>query len=94
MYTISSELYLEVADSLMAQIGTKEFFSGRVDVVDGDTLCSLVCTLLVHHGKAEEGRSYPPITRLIPVWWEFRTIRGTEEILNDFSFTEMLTLAM
>ena len=94
MYTISSKLYLEVADSLMAQIGTKEFFSGRVDVVDGDTICSLRCTLLVRHGKSEEGRSYPPITGLIPIWWEFHTTEGEEEFINNFSFTKMVELAL
>lgn len=94
MYAISSQLYLEVFESLMAQIATKEFFSGRVDLTYGDILCSLVCTVVVHRGKAEEGSSLKPVDRIVPVWWEFHTIEGGEEFMNDFSFREMLVIAL
>lgn len=90
MYEISPKLYLEVFESLIAKIGQREFFSGRVDLTVGDTFCSLICTLVVHRGKPSEESSLRPIERLVPVWWEFRTIEGGEEILNDFSFREML----
>ncbi|MBQ8775272.1 MAG: hypothetical protein IJZ50_05435 [Alistipes sp.] len=79
---------------MMAQIATKGFFSGRVDLTVGDTFCSLICTLVVHRGKPSEESSLRPIERLVPVWWEFRTIEGGEEILNDFSFREMLAIAL
>lgn len=94
MYTISSKLYLEVFESLMAQIATKEFFSGRVDLTFGDTLCSLVCTVVVHRGMAEEGASLRPVQRIVPVWWEFHTTQGGEEVINDFSFREMVAFAL
>lgn len=94
MYTIPSQLYLEVFESLMARIATKNFFSGRVDLTYGDTLCSLICTVVVHRGEAEEGGSLRPVDRIIPVWWEFHTTVGNEEILNDFSFREMLATAL
>lgn len=94
MYTISSKLYLEVFESLMAQIATKEFFSGRVDLTFGDTLSSLVCTVVVHRGTAEEGASLRPVQRIVPVWWEFHTTQGGEEVINDFSFREMVAFAL
>jgi hypothetical protein len=94
MYTISSKLYLEVFESLMVQIGQREFFSGRVDLTYGDTFCSLICTVVVHRGKAQEGSSLQPVDRIVPVWWEFHTTEGGEEILNDFSFREMLAIAL
>ena len=94
MYTISSKLYLEVFESLMAQIATKEFFSGRVDLTFGDTLCSLVCTVVVHRGTAEEGASMRPVQRIVPVWWEYHTSQGGEEVINDFSFREMVAFAL
>lgn len=29
------------------------------------------------------------IVDLVPVWWEFHTWNGAEEVLNDFSFSRM-----
>ena len=94
MYEISPKLYLEVFESLMAQIATKGFFSGRVDLTYGDTFCSLVCTVVVHRGKAEVDSSPRAVDRIVPVWWEFHTTEGGEEIMNDFSFREMLAIAL
>lgn len=94
MYTISSKLYLEVFESLMAKIATKEYFSGRVDLTDGDTFCSLLCTVVVHRGKADVLESPNAIDTIVPVWWEFHTTDGGQELLNEFSFGEMLRIAL
>ena len=91
MYTISTKLYLEIADKLMSSIGSKEFFSGSVRLTDGNTECTLICTLLVEHdNKPSEGYCFNAISALIPVWWEFHTIVDGEEQLNDFSFKEFV----
>ena len=94
MYTISSKLYLEVFESLMAKIATKEYFSGRVDLTDGDTFCSLLCSVVVHRGKGDNRGSLNGIDTIVPVWWEFHTTDGGQELLNDFSFGEMLRIAL
>ena len=91
MYKISTQLYLEIADKLMASIGSKEFFSGKIRLTDGDTECTLICTLIVEHDhKPTEGRCFNAISALIPVWWEFHTIVDGEEQINDFSFREFI----
>ena len=95
MYTVSHQLYLEVAERLMSAIGRKEYFAGSVTCVDGDTECRLTCTLIVvrNNHSADEGR-LPEISKLIPVWWEFHTTVGSEELLNDFSFRELIDIAL
>lgn len=91
MYEISSLVYHEIADRLMAAIGGKEYFSGSVCYVSGDTEYRLICSLVIEHGApASEGRSLRPVTALIPVWWEFHTFVSGEELLNDFSFGEFV----
>lgn len=95
MYTISHQLYIEIADKLWGAIGRKEYFSGSVDLTFGDTECRLVCTLFIEHGRDIEGEGrLAPIKRITPVWWEFHTTQGNEEILNDFSFKELLLVAL
>lgn len=89
MYTISTNLYLKLAEALVSKIGAKEFFSGTVECIDGDVECRLLCTLIVERGKGDvEGSSPRAIVALHPVWWECHTTQGGEEFLNDFSFKE------
>lgn len=93
MYEISDELYLKVAERLLFEIGHDNYFSGSVSLTEGDMVCKLTCTVMVGYGESEyDGSGFRPITRLTPIWWEFHTIEGCEEILNDFSFNEMLEL--
>jgi hypothetical protein len=89
MYEISSSLYLDIADRLVAAIGGKEFFSGVVTVQSGDVECRLICTLIVERSRGVEGTSFPAISNLLPIWWECHTLIGGEELLNDFCFSEL-----
>lgn len=90
MYGIATNLYLEIADRLVDAIGSKEFFSGVVSYTFGDVECRLVCTLIIHRAeRAENDASYPRITEIVPVWWEFSTVDGSVQLLNDFSFGEL-----
>ena len=92
MYNISPQLYLKIADKLIAAIGTKEFFSGHITLTEEDTVCTLVCTLIVEHdNKPTEGHCFNAISALIPIWWEFHTTTNGEEQMNDFSFKELVT---
>ncbi len=86
MYEITPTLYLELAESLFGQIGSRDFFSGAVTVNDGDIECRLICTVVVYRDR----RNPHHITSLSPVWWELRTTEGEEIMNNDFSFGEMM----
>jgi hypothetical protein len=95
MYTISHQLYLEVAERLVGAIGSKTYFSGVVTFTHVEVDCRLVCTLFIErtaNTHLEGNRA--AITKIIPVWWEFHTTIGSEELLNDFSFKELLTIAL
>ena len=92
MYNVSTQLYLDIADRLFEQIASKEFFSGSITLDIDGVECRLVSTLIVEreHSPAEE-YSFPRITNLVPVWWEFHSMVEGVEVLNDFSFSDMLT---
>lgn len=93
MYEISSKLYLEIADRLTCEIGSKEYFSGAILCTHGDIECKLLCSLFVERSRhAEPDRNYAPIVDIVPVWWEFSTVEGSVELLNDFSFSELKAL--
>lgn len=95
MYAISHQLYVELAERLAGAIETKEFFSGSVSCISGDVECKLICTLIVHRSQAEASEGcMPRISKLIPVWWECHTTIGSEEIINDFSFSELSDIAL
>lgn len=89
MYEITSSIYLEIAERLVAAIGDKEFYSGAVVCYDGDVCCRLVSTLVVYRRKQQLGDSARPIINIVPVWWEMQTVMGAESIDNDFSFSEL-----
>ena len=90
MYEVSHQLYLELAERLVAAIGRKEFFSGSVSCIAGDVELRLVCTLIVQRSKAQNlERTTTEITGVVPVWWEFHTYIDGEEMLNDFSFDRL-----
>lgn len=90
MYEISSNLYLKIAEAMMSQIGLRDYFSGVVYYTAGDVECRLLVTLFVERATdIEEGSTYRRVSDLIPVWWEFSTIEGGVELLNDFSFNTL-----
>ena len=95
MYTISHQLYIEVAERLWSAIGREEYFSGSVTLFQDDVECKLQCTLFISResDREREGR-LGEITKIVPVWWEFHTSIGRDELLNDFSFKEMLAIAL
>jgi hypothetical protein len=89
MYETTPKIYLKVAELLLETIGTSDFFSGGVSLTDGDVECRLTTTLIVVRDESDHGR----IVELLPVWWEFTTMHGAEELCNDFSFNEMAKIA-
>ncbi|MBQ8493587.1 MAG: hypothetical protein IJ464_04830 [Alistipes sp.] len=87
MYEITSSIYLELAERLVAAIGDREFYSGAVVCYDGEVCCRLVTTVVVRRGEqVHNGRLVRSIVGIVPVWWELHTTVGTEAVDNDFSF--------
>lgn len=94
MYEVSHQLYLEVWQRLMDEIAGREFFAGNVSVVAGNVDCKLTCTLIVGYDQLNDaGCSGNIASKITPVWWEFHTTEGNEEMINDFSFREMCQAA-
>ncbi len=95
MYEVSSNLYLKIADALVAAIGSRDYFSGVIYHTEGDTECKLCVTLFIERARhADKESCFPPICDLIPVWWEFSTVAGSIELLNDFSFSELKAIVL
>ena len=86
MYETTPTIYLQIAELLLDKIGLSDFFSGSVALNDGDVECRLIATLIVVRDRCNPSR----IVALRPVWWDFKTTIGTEELTNDFSWGEML----
>lgn len=90
MYEITSSIYLELAERLVAAISDREFFSGAIVAYDGDICCRLVCTVVVSRERELlDGSMRRVIKRIVPVWWELKTAVGEEVVDNDFSFEEL-----
>ena len=90
MYSVSTELYLEVASRLRDAIGDGSYFSGTLTFDFGGVACRLTASVIVYRSQTR----YPEgdrdeIADLVPVWWEFHTSDDGGEFLNDFSFSEL-----
>ena len=89
MYSVSSELYLEVAARLAEAIGGGSYFSGSLTFPFGDMECRLTASVIVYRRRERLPEGDPD---LVPVWWEFHTVGSDGEALNDFSFSEVRAL--
>lgn len=92
IYSVSTELYLEVAARLAEAIGGGSYFSGSLTFPFGDMECRLTASLIVYRRRERlpEG-DRDAIADLVPVWWEFHTTGDGGEVLNDFSFACLRT---
>ncbi len=91
IYSVSTQLYCEVAEALLAAIGDRCYFSGTVELTsEDDVACRLVSSCVVYRTNAEmpEGEG-SRIRSVIPVWWEFHTACAAGTLDNDFSFREL-----
>lgn len=88
MYSISTDLYLEVRDQLFAEVGRQGYYSGSFDFEFGEVWCHMVLSAVIYNSSTTlpEGRPEFSIDDVVPVWWEFHTYINDEEVLNDFSF--------
>ena len=93
MYSVSTELYQEVAARLAEAIGSGSYYSGTLAFEYGDVECRLTASLLVYRGRVRyPGGDRDEVADLVPVWWEFHTADDAGEFLNDFSFSELRSL--
>ena len=92
-YSVPSELYRKVALRLSEAIGSGGYFSGTLAFAWGEAECRLTASVIVYRQRisAPDGQA-DVISRLVPVWWEFHTVRSDGEALNDFSFSEVRAL--
>ncbi len=91
IYTVSAELYAQVAELLLERIGSKSYFSGVVELSTADGVeCRLVTSCVIYRRRIimPEGEAQP-IYSVVPVWWEFHAFTPATEICNDFSFREL-----
>lgn len=93
MYSVSTELYEEVASRLRDAIGGGSYFSGSLTFEWEGIECRLTASVIVYRRRV----SYPEgdrdeLTDLVPVWWEFHTTGPEGEFPNDFSFSELRAL--
>lgn len=91
IYSVSTQLYREVADRLMEAIGDKGYFSGAVELNSEDAVaCRLVTSCVVWRTSSgmPEGEG-SRVRSVVPVWWEFHTACAAGVLDNDFSFGEL-----
>lgn len=93
MYSVSSELYEQVAAALTEAIGARSYFSGSVAASADNAEWRLTASTIVYRERVSlpEGDA-DAIVDLVPVWWEFHTVAPEGEVLNDFSFARLREL--
>lgn len=90
MYHFSIKLYEELAAALRQELAGKSYYSGSVEILDGDTECRFTASLIIYRQSEQlpEG-TISPISDVVPVWWECHTTIGIEEVLNDCDFATL-----
>ena len=91
IYSISTQLYEQVADALLEAIGDRCYFSGAVEFTSEEgVVCRLVTSCVIYRTPSEmpEGEG-SRVCSVIPVWWEFHTACAAGVLDNDFSFREL-----
>lgn len=82
--------YAEVWDKLLTAVGDSDYFNGKVECSHEGFDSVLTATIIIYRDKTHPQR---PICDIVPVWWEMATYKDDREILNDFSFYALRTLA-
>lgn len=90
MYTVSSALYRQTAAQLAEAIGSENYYSGSLVFSFDDAECRLTASIIVYRTRiVQPDATTDALSDLVPVWWEFHTVRNGEELLNDFDFAEL-----
>lgn len=79
--------YGEVWLTLLEAIGEGRYFNGKVTTSHAGFDSVLTATLIIYRDLHAPEQ---PISGIVPIWWEMATYEGEVEVLNDFSFRELL----
>lgn len=87
---ISETIYQEVRDRLCEAIGGKNYLSDSLSFPFAGLDCRLNVDVIVYRHEASypEGR-VDEIKDIVPIWWEFHTMKDGEELSNNFLFSEL-----
>ena len=93
MYSVSSELYLEVAARLAEAIGGGSYFSGSLTFPFGDMECRLTASVIVYRRRERlpEG-DRDAIDDQQPDTTYLHAVASDGDALPDFSFSEVRAL--
>lgn len=87
---ISETIYQEVCDRLCEAIGGKNHLSDSLSFPISGFDCRLNVDVIVYRREVSypEGR-VDEIKDIVPIWWEFHTMKDGEELPNNFLFSEL-----
>ena len=94
--TFTPNDYAEVLASLLENIGTRNFFNGRVATSHEGFSSVLTATLIVYRRNQEDPHS--PVSDFVPVWWDMECFVDEEEaplthpVGDDFSLASLRKL--
>ena len=86
---ISDADYRLVAERLINQIGSGDYFNGTVECAHDDFFSSLSTTLIIYKTSPTPIVAMNKVSDVVPVWWEFHTTTPEGEVMNDFSFSTL-----
>ena len=91
MYTISDELYIEVAERFRSCCLGLDYASGVIEFDFDDMIrCRMLVSAIIYRrcDRRDDGDVWL-VSDVIPVWWEFHTTLDEGEVINDFSFNTL-----
>ena len=91
MITLNNGTYKNLAQILITAIGERDYYNGTAEL-ETEEFCSLLSASLIIYSEplldpADHARTR--ITKIVPVWWEYRTWDERGETENDFSWQEL-----
>lgn len=87
---ITPHIYAALAEGMLENIGPRNSISTTLHVEDGDTTYLFMCSAVIYRRSEQRPDCDDEvISNVVPIWWELRSFRGEDVILNDFSFDEM-----
>lgn len=94
MIHIEAHHYEKVAKFLNSEFGDRDFVDIQTDIEFDEFSSRGRFNLILYwdHGKDGAGMPISELKKLVPIWWEFRTVDANGDwVNNDFSWTELDT---
>lgn len=87
MIKITKNIYEEVLQKLVIEIGDSNYISART-ITGGfdDVEYKFIINAVIYRDD------FKNISEIVPIWWEFHTEIDGVEKMNDFLFSEMMKL--